>query len=244
LVASAGPATTFTSPGVYPMRRGVVDWRRWPGARARAGASTIVPRRPRRLREAPAMPFSRAGRRLAAILVLIPMLFPAARPAAAATLAVPFLSQYAAADGGSRRDSGPASVAMVVKLFFPERSLDAGLLAEARAYATGAPDSLGDTGFVELERALAAYGLGYSEVSMGLRPAPEAQVRAMQSAVEAGKPVLAFLHGPSLGRRTTPSGADYGDFWLVVTGFSADGRTVYVNDPDTADPPADNPSWR
>jgi hypothetical protein len=179
------------------------------------------------------------------LLARLPAIFPVApQPASAANLAVPFLSQYAAPGGEQRRDSGPASVAMVVALFYPEKTLDGALLAEACANAAGAPDTPEETSFLQLERALAAYGLGYGEISMALRPAPEAQVQAIQSAVGAGEPVIALVHGPSLGRRTTAAGQDYSDCWLVVTGFSADGQTVYVNDPDTADPPPGNPTWR
>jgi hypothetical protein len=50
----------------------------------------------------------------------------------------------------------------------------------------------------------------------------------MQNAVAAGHPVIALVHGADLGR-----GSAYGEHWVVVTGFSADGQTVYLNDPDT-----------
>ena len=39
--------------------------------------------------------------------------------------------------------------------------------------------------------------------------------------------MIALLHGATLGR-----GAQYGDHWVVVRGFSDDGQAVYLNDPD------------
>ncbi len=79
--------------------------------------------------------------------------------------------------------------------------------------------------------ALGAYGLGSSEISNAAAPQPDAQMQAMKTALAQGKPVIALLHGATLGRGTA-----YGDHWVVLRGFSDDGQSVYLNDPDTQSP--------
>ena len=49
--------------------------------------------------------------------------------------------------------------------------------------------------------------------------------------------MIALVHGADLGR-----GEAYGDHWIIITGFSADGNTAYVNDPDNQ-PANDRPGW-
>ena len=144
-------------------------------------------------------------------------------------LPVPFISQYQGL-GSSYCDCGPTSVAMILRykgILFGFSN--AQLVGDVRTY-TGTPGGTGacyDTGFGQLETAIAHYGLSYSEISNAAAPQPASQVQAMQNAVAAGHPVIALVHGADLGR-----GSAYGEHWVVVTGFSADGQTVYLNDPD------------
>ena len=48
----------------------------------------------------------------------------------------------------------------------------------------------------------------------------------MQTALSQGYPIIAFVDATQLGR-------GYIGHWFVVTGISADGQTVYINDPDS-----------
>ena len=84
----------------------------------------------------------------------------------------------------------------------------------------------------ELAAAIAWYGRSYYIVPDTLTPQPSAELQVMRNAVAAGNPVIAFVHGADLGRPTAGNGQPYGDHWIVVRGFSSDGQSVYVNDPD------------
>jgi hypothetical protein len=148
-------------------------------------------------------------------------------------LAVPYLSQYQG-QGTQNVDCGPAAVAMVLQYrnLRPANLTNQQFVSQVRTQ-TGASDTGCDnggpcgTGFGQLEAALTYYGATWSEVPASLSPAPDAQVTAVKNALAAGKPVIAFVHGADLGR-----GDAYGDHWFVVTGFSSDGNTAYINDPD------------
>jgi hypothetical protein len=148
----------------------------------------------------------------------------------AVSVETPFLSQY---QGQSTQnfDCGPASVAMIVQYYGkrPPASSDAAFLTQVRN-STG-NTGLVDTDFDDLESALSSFGLSYSEISNSLTPAPEAQIQVIMTAIAANNPVIALIHGADLGR-----GEAYGDHWVVVRGFSADGKTVYLNDPDFRNP--------
>jgi hypothetical protein len=56
-------------------------------------------------------------------------------------------------------------------------------------------------------------------------------LQAIIDAVNAHHPVIALIHGAVLNREI-PQHPNYGDHWVVVRGFSADHKTVYVNDAD------------
>jgi hypothetical protein len=141
-------------------------------------------------------------------------------------LSVPYLQQYQR-QSTQNYDCGPASVAMVLEYYHaqPSNSSNANLMTQVRN-STGNPTA-SDTTFPQLERALSHYGLSYNEISSRLSPQPSAQMRAMQQATASGKPVIALISGTDLGR-----GSRYGGHWVVVTGFSSGGQTVYLNDPD------------
>ena len=164
---------------------------------------------------------------LALALLLCAGLFAPATPArAAAPLEIQLISQYTGL-ATQNYDCGPAAVAMILAAYGkrPAGWTDKQLVQDARAKAGGT----GTTGFAQLERALAAYGLGYAEIPNTLAPQPDAQMQAIKSAVaQQRKPVIALLHGATLGRGTA-----YGDHWVVVRGFSDDGQQVYLSDPDT-----------
>lgn len=167
---------------------------------------------------------------------------PARTPPDNAQLSVPYLSQYFG-QPDQNCDCGPASVGMAVQYYGhrPGNLSDASYLIQVRN-ATGntnactSPNFPADTDFPELESALAYYGISYSEIPSSLTPQPTAQIQAMEQATSAGQPVIALVSGADLGR-----GSNYGAHWLVVTGFSSDGQTVYINDPDNQS--AKLPGW-
>jgi hypothetical protein len=145
-------------------------------------------------------------------------------------LSVPYFDQYQR-QSTENFDCGPTSVAMILEYFYavPSGMSNGDLITKVRN-ATGNTGGA-DTGFADLENAISAYGLPYSEISNSLAPQPAAQMQAMQQATDNGQPVIALIHGADLGR-----GQQYGDHWVVVTGFSSDGQTVYLNDPDDQAP--------
>ncbi len=159
--------------------------------------------------------------------------FTVTTPPSAAVLDVPFLSQYEGQTNASGKktenfDCGPASVAMVVEYLGlrPAGLSDAAFIEDART-RTG-NTAAKDTTFGQLEKSIASYGLTFEEIPASLSPAPDAQVAAMEKSIADGSPVIALVSGAALGR-----GKAYGDHWLVVRGFSPDGKSVYLNDPDT-----------
>jgi Peptidase_C39 like family len=142
-------------------------------------------------------------------------------------ISVPYLSQYQG-QASQNYDCGPTGVAMVLQY----RGLRTGGLSDMQWVSqvrtnTGVGNDYSDTSFGQLETALSYSGTSYSEVPASLTPQPDAQVAAIKDAVGAGNPVIAVVHGADLGR-----GEAYGDHWIVITGFSSDGSTAYVNDPD------------
>jgi hypothetical protein len=138
---------------------------------------------------------------------------------------VPFYTQYAG-QRTQNMDCGPTSVAMVLSFYRKGPGGSGAGISQIRIQ-TG--NSSGDTSFGDLERALRSYGSSYSEVPNNI--SLDAQMSQMRNAVLGGHPVIALIHGATLGRR-----AAYGDHWLVLRGFSSDGNTVYLQDPDTQSP--------
>ncbi len=150
-------------------------------------------------------------------------------PVSAATLlTIPYISQYTGATT-QNNDCGPASVAMVLDAYGkrPAGRSNRQFVEDLRRI-TGVS---GNTNFVHLERAIAAYGLSSERISNQIAPQPDAQMQIMRNAIAQGRPVIALVNGPSLGR-----GDRYGDHWVVVRGFSDDGQWVYLNDPDDQAP--------
>src|SRR4029077_824072 len=79
----------------------------------------------------------------------------------------------------------------------------------------GLPPAVG-TWYGDLERVFGAVGLRTWRVPEALAGAPDAELRLMQQAVAGGAPVIAMVHGATLGR-----GERYADHWVVVVGFNA-----------------------
>jgi hypothetical protein len=159
-------------------------------------------------------------------------------------LSVPYYHQYLG-QATQNVDCGPADVAMVLQYRGrrPSGLSDMQWVVQVRT-RTGASDTGCDGGpcgttFPQLEAALTYYGATWSEVAASLTPAPSAQVAAIKAATAAGKPVIALVHGADLGRGTPL----YGDHWIVVTGFTPDGNTAYVNDPDDQPARSGYPNW-
>ena len=144
-------------------------------------------------------------------------------------LAIPFLSQY---QGQPTQDvdCGPTAVAMLVAYYTGTPDESAGNFITAMRTATNDTQG-GDTTPADLETALSAQGLTYAEITNSASPQPDVQMQAMEQAVASGRPVIALVHGADLGR-----GQAYGDHYVVVTGFSSDGQTVFLNDPDDQSP--------
>lgn len=137
------------------------------------------------------------------------------------TLAIPYISEFSGAPT-QNYDCGPATAGMIVQAFGkrPANISDATFIGEIRKKMnkTGAVG----TGSNDRKVALAAYGIG-STVIKSSNPDP---VQTIRDALAQGKPVIARVNGTKLGRR-------YAGHVVVVTGFSADGQTIYVNDPDS-----------
>jgi hypothetical protein len=144
----------------------------------------------------------------------------------AAILSMIWYTQFQSANGDNAAvDCGPTSVAMALQ-YYGKRTAnetDAQWIAEVRS-KTGAPDGDG-TDIFQLQNAAAAYGVG-SSIVVGNRADPAPGLAAIKSAWASGKPVIAFVHCTTWG---ITSGCS--DHWVVILGFSADGNSVYVNDP-------------
>lgn len=154
-------------------------------------------------------------------------------------LAIGYISQYQGLTS-SNYDCGPADVAMVLtyRNLRPGGLSDSQFVAQVRSHTGVGSDTQGTT-FPQLEASLSYYGATWSEVPASLTPQPSAQVQAIKNAVAAGKPVIALVHGADLGRGTPL----YGDHWIVIRGFTSDGNTVYVNDPDNQPARSGYPNW-
>lgn len=142
-------------------------------------------------------------------------------------LAIPFISQYQG-QSTDNDDCGPADVAMVLEYYGkrPPGLTDKDWVVQVR---TRSGKATGYLTFSDLETVLSSYGLSSVEISGTVSPQPGAQMEKMKEALAANQPVIALVHGATLGRQ-----AQYGDqdHFVLVRGFSADGQQVYVNDPD------------
>lgn len=149
-------------------------------------------------------------------------------------LAVPYISEFNWQFQGQENakqlsvaDNGPVSIAMIVRYTTktgPEISTRT-LIEQINARI----HYQGHTSISQLEQVLPSYKLSYWELPQSGPSQPATQIQKIKQTVIARSPVMVLLHESDLGR-----GQVYGqgDGWVVVTGFSNDGQTVYLNDPD------------
>ncbi|EFO80305.1 fibronectin type III domain-containing protein [Oscillochloris trichoides DG-6] len=134
------------------------------------------------------------------------------------TLPVPYMSQYTGATT-ENDDCGPSSVAMVLDAYNkrPPTILSNKLFIEDIRKKMS--KSSGATSNNDRIVSLAAYGINSTAIT-GSDPLSEIKVALAQY-----KPVIARVNGRTLGR-------GYDGHAIVVIGFSGDGQSVYVHDPD------------
>lgn len=140
-------------------------------------------------------------------------------------LNVPYMSQYPSGGINRRLDCGPTAVAMVAWYYGlrPAGISDEDFIQRVRRAATNNNTDDVLTTPDQLENALPSLGLSYNAIS-GSQDTSSA-ILQIANAVAAGEPVVVLINGQPLGRY-------YDGHWVVVTGFSSDGGTVYLNDPD------------
>jgi hypothetical protein len=173
-------------------------------------------------------------RRRALLFGLLPATFAARlialpRLVLAKSLTIPYLHQYLG-NSSDDYDCGPTCVAMVLEAFGlrPSGLSDAGWVAKVRR-TMGVPPYIG-TIFDDLQRAFTAYGLQTSLIPSALPGEPDTEIGMMRDALAAGSLVIPLVHGATLGR-----GDAYGDHWVVLIGFTADGQ-AHLHDPDDQQP--------
>ena len=143
-------------------------------------------------------------------------------------LAITYFRQYQGW-GSSNCDCGPTAVAM--SIYYLDHGYPTGissvsqLVGDVRTHTGTSTSSCTDTNATQLEQAVRAYsGRSATEID-GTGDTGAAEVQRMQNATGAGDPVVAYVDGYYLGH-------SYDGHWVVVRGFSTDGQTVYINDPD------------
>lgn len=156
-----------------------------------------------------------------------------------ATDNLPYVPQYQR-QPDQNCDCGVADAAMVIVAYGKHASYPAGqwgpFLEKIRA-ASGNTAVCSDLDFGQLEAALSAWSLTYTEISKSLS-ADEALAQ-IKAAVDVGKPVIALVEGTDL--TTNPQGPlgsgqqpgrgfGYGAHFVLVKAVS--GTTVTFNDPD------------
>jgi hypothetical protein len=145
---------------------------------------------------------------------------------AASPLDVPLLSQYLG-QSTENADCGPTSLAMILQYFGIATDISSQALVSEIRSRTSRPSG-GDTFFEQdLIPAAETYGLSVRP----LQGTPETDLKSIGDAVRIGTPVIALIHGADLGR-VGVGGSNYGDHFVVVTGFSADNSQVFFNDAD------------
>jgi hypothetical protein len=92
-------------------------------------------------------------------------------------------------------------------------------------YKTGQTDPNRGTNTSQLGNALSVFQVPYVPIPNSGITVPKA-MQEIQTAVNNGQPVIVLIDATKLGRK-------YHGHWLVVTGFSSDGKWVRVNDPDS-----------
>jgi hypothetical protein len=157
----------------------------------------------------------------------------------ASQLPVDYISQYSRA-ASQNCDCGPASVAMIVQAYGkrPAGLSPIDFIGDIRAKmnksGSACPAVSAYTSNDDRIKALAAYGIKSTAINGN-------PLQSIKDALAQGKPVIARVNAKTLGRGNYTHA-------IVVIGFSSDGQTVLVNDPDnrfsnTATPGGANKSW-
>lgn len=149
-------------------------------------------------------------------------------------LAVPFIHQYFA--DPKANDCGPASLAMVIEAYNKRPAeyvgKDKEFLKDIRD-KTSKPNFSDYTDFDDLKSVLdhEKYQLKYEVIDR-----TNSTLQQIKDAIKHRKPVITLINSndPALNR-------NYGGHWIVVIGFSRDGRYVFVNDPDLR--LSNKPNW-
>jgi len=215
-------SATFTDAGPLLSAHDAPTWSRLK-VKAKSQLWDISPSSARLLQAEPArIP----GLTLASMAERIPVSYDVTHLAPLSLVSIPFISQYQG-QSTQNHDCGPASGAMILQAYGkrPGGLTDQQWIVDVRSHSG---NSSGDLTFSQLETAIAWYGTGSVEIPPTLSPAPDAQMQEMKNALSGNKPVIALVHGATLGR-----GSAYGDHFVVVRGFSDDNQYVYVNDPDS-----------
>lgn len=154
----------------------------------------------------------------------------------ASPLPVPFVSQWQGLDSDDSTDCGPASLAMAIWYFYQgvPTGVDGGptvrnLVQEIRTDTGVEGNTTAEALKAVVDTNSNFGGLTASTLDHATFKTAADAMSQMENALDPinGDLVLALLNGsdPALGR-------DYSGHWVVVTGFSSDDSTVYVNDPD------------
>jgi len=172
------------------------------------------------------------------ILFIIASLLIPVLPTYASPLSINPISQFDGSD--KNKDCGPTCVAMIIKYYqrgFPSGiSSNRMLIDQMRYFATGQNDKTQETSPEQLERAISnassTYRLSINYRKIAVLSSPTDMIRELRYITNARHPVIALVHGTALGRSE-----EYKDHFIVIKGFSDNGQTVYVNDPDTTKVP-------
>ncbi len=145
-------------------------------------------------------------------------------------LNVPLYSQFWKKENPKSytEDCGPTSVAMTVNFYWDWHDTPAERIGVVRSEIVQYDgNATNGTNSKELESVFDHLGpFSYSEISNSTA-FPDV-INQMQSALNQGYPIIAFVDGTKLG-----DGRTYIGHWFVIAGISSNGQTVYVNDPDS-----------
>ena len=157
---------------------------------------------------------------------------PTTVPVLAATLPVPYLSQFTVSAYSNY--CGTTSAAMTIAAYGlrPTGLDDAQFILDVQS-RTGFTDPAKNT-IDFIGTAVSSYGLSVSQVPIDGNIDNEFQ--SIRTAVAQGRPVIIWINALYVGR-------NYNGHFVVITGFSDDGLTVTVNDPDSASANGGTATW-
>jgi hypothetical protein len=144
-------------------------------------------------------------------------------------VAVLYYWQYAG-QVTQNNDCGAATVAMTLSKYSLGPGGYVSALGSALSQIRTASQTPGSRDMLDsnIETALSFYHAHYLSIARGA--AIQSEIQQIEAEIALGRPVIVLIHGAQL-NRILPN-RDYGDHWVVMTGFSNDNQTVYLNDPD------------